>query len=374
MYSFIDNTKKHFLRGIVFIACIFTITLYAISCKNSGNPTEDDADLTKMDYTPQVNEVEVITLERVPFKRQLVSNGKLVAKQKAQLSFASSGTISSIKAENGSYVHAGAVIANLDSRAALATVESAKVNLQRAELEMYDRLVGLGYQARDTISMSKELLESVKMQSGYKSALNEYARAKTELSMGTLTAPFSGKVADISKKVYEQAGGVFCTLINDRLFDLDFAIMSSELSFCQKGMKVKVLPFGANNQDAVYGAITNINPTVNSNGQIKITASVANNGALIDGIDVKVLVEKEAGNQLVVPKRAVVIRDHLDVIFTYTEDGFAHWVYVNILSANEDSYSIEANSERRAQLSEGDMVIVKGNLNLADKSKVSLKK
>ncbi len=95
---------------------------------------------------------------------------------------------------------------------------------------------------------------------------------------------------------------------------------------------------------------------------------------MIDGIDVKVLVEKEAGNQLVVPKSAVVIRDGLDVIFTYTEDGFAHWVYVNILSANEDSYSIEANSERRAQLSEGDMVIVKGNLNLADKSKVSLKK
>jgi len=76
---------------------------------------------------------------------------------------------------------------------------------------------------------------------------------------------------------------------------------------------------------------------------------------------------------LVVPRSAVVIRDNLDVLFTYTPDGKAHWVYVNILDSNSDSFVIEANADRNAKLSEGEQVIISSNLNLADGSAVTLK-
>ena len=89
-------------------------------------------------------------------------------------------------------------------------------------------------------------------------------------------------------------------------------------------------------------------------------------------MNVHVIVEKTLPDRLVVPKEAVVIRDNMNVLFTYSDDGVAHWVYVNILNANSESYSVEANSSRGAVLSEGDRVITSGNLNLADGSKVFL--
>ena len=93
---------------------------------------------------------------------------------------------------------------------------------------------------------------------------------------------------------------------------------------------------------------------------------------MIDGMNVKVTVDKHLDNMLVVPKSAVVIRDNMDVLFRY-RDGKAEWVYVSLLGANSDSYALVANESRAAVLNEGDMVIVSGNLNLADGSSVQLK-
>ena len=98
-----------------------------------------------------------------------------------------------------------------------------------------------------------------------------------------------------------------------------------------------------------------------------------NKGDLLDGQEVKVVVEKSVQDQLVVPKKAVVVRDNHDVLFTYS-DSMAHWVYVEITASNEDHYSVVADKSRHAVLSEGDAVIVSGNLNLADKSKVEIRR
>ena len=89
-------------------------------------------------------------------------------------------------------------------------------------------------------------------------------------------------------------------------------------------------------------------------------------------MNVKVTVDKVLDSRLVVPKSAVVVRDNLNVLFRYN-NGRADWVYVNILAANSDSYAIEANAARGAELSVGEQIIVSGNLNLADGSIVSLK-
>ena len=88
--------------------------------------------------------------------------------------------------------------------------------------------------------------------------------------------------------------------------------------------------------------------------------------------NVKVVVDKDLPAQLVVPKSAVVIRDGLEVLFRY-RDGKAEWVYVHTLSANSEAYAVTANTDRGATLSEGEQVIVSGNLNLADGSRVVLK-
>ena len=165
----------------------------------------------------------------------------------------------------------------------------------------------------------------------------------------------------------------FCTVIDDSRLEVNFSVMESEYAFLCKGLPVRVIPF-ADPAKSVAGKVTEINPTVDKNGQISVCATLGNDGSLIDGMNVKVIVERMMPGQLVVPRSAVVVRDNLDVLFTYTDDGIAHWTYVNIIRSNGDSHVVIPNEDRGASLNEGDKIIVKGNLNLADGSKVQLKK
>ncbi len=48
---------------------------------------------------------------------------------------------------------------------------------------------------------------------------------------------------------------------------------------------------------------------------VKVKAEFRNNGRLIDGMNVKVVIRKPVPNRLVVPKEALVIRQGKDVIF-----------------------------------------------------------
>lgn len=350
------------------------LVLLALSVVSCGNSSSDDLKDGKAVTVPEVNEVEVITLERTDFAHQLLSNGKLKAGRRASLSFGSSGIVSELNVVNGGRVSAGSVIAELDRPDLKLAQEAAQIALDKAELEFYDVLAGQGFSMTDIASVPDNIIAMAKMRSGYTSAKNSLERARLDYDGAVLKAPYSGKVADLKLKEYDRTtSDPFCTVIDDSSLDVDFSVMESEYAFLEKGLQVRVIPF-ADPSKSVTGKVSEINPTVDKNGQIAVRATVRNDGSLIDGMNVKVIVERMMPGQLVVPRSAVVVRDNLDVLFTYTDDGVAHWTYVNIIRSNGDSHVVTANADRGAKLNEGDKVIVKGNLNLADGSKVQLKK
>lgn len=347
--------------------------LLAVSCgsQGGGNSVEDG----KLQQTPQINEVDVITLERTDFRRQLLSNGKLSAAARARLVFPTGGPLDVVSAKNGQTVSAGAVIARVSRPDLEIELESAKIGLERAQMDLFDYLVGQGYPARDTAAVPSEILEMAKMKSGYLTAQNTYARCRNTLAGTVLKAPFKGRVADIALSRYDQASSSepFCSLVDDSSFQVDFSVMESEYGFLSVGLPVKISPY-ADMTRSYKGTITSINPSVDKNGQISVQARIKGESSLLDGMNVKVAVERIVPGQFVVPRSAVVIRDNLDVLFTYTEDGKAHWTYVKILASNEESHSVVANADRGASLESGDKVITSGNLNLADQSNVVVRK
>lgn len=347
--------------------------LLAASCgsQGGGNSVEDG----RLQQTPQINEVDVITLERTDFRRQLLSNGKLSAAARARLVFPTGGPLELVSAKNGQTVSAGAVIARVSRPDLEIELESARIGLQKAQMDLFDYLVGQGYPARDTTDVPSEILEMAKMKSGYLTAQNTYARCRNTLAGTVLKAPFKGRVADIALSRYDQASGSepFCSLVDDSAFRVDFSVMESEYGFLSIGLPVRITPY-ADARTTYSGTITGINPSVDNNGQIRVQAHVKGDNRLLDGMNVKVSVEHTVPGQLVVPRSAVVIRDNLDVLFTYSEDGKAHWTYVTILASNEESHSVVANEDRNANLEPGDKVITSGNLNLADLSNVVVRK
>lgn len=362
--------KQNMNRTGYITAAILTAALCLAACKGGGGKALKEG---KLEYSPEVNAVEAVTLKKTDFPRQLLSNGKLSASSRAVLKFGTAGTIKEIHAVNGQRVNAGQVIARLDRPDLKLALESARISLEKARLDLYDVLAGQGYAARDTASVPAEVLEMAKMRSGYVAAANSLVRAEYDFSLTVLKAPFSGRVADLNVKLYDQAPAEeFCTILDDSTFDVDFTVMESEYPLIERGLAVKVSPF-ADAARTFTGRITSINPTVDKDGQIAVKAAVKGSEALVDGMNVKVTVEKTVPLQLVVPRSAVVVRDGLDVLFTFQPDGTARWVYVKILASNRDSFVVEGNSDRGAHLAEGEKVIISSNLNLADGSQVRIK-
>ncbi len=347
------------------------MVLMLCSCGGrGGDGTERD---DKLQYAPQENEVTAIVLKKDVFSRHILSNGKLSASLKASLVFGTQGVISYVNVRDGQTVRKGEVLAGLGKEDIMLSLRLAELGLMKAELDLYDVLAGQGYAAGDTVSVPKNILAMAKMRSGYLSAVNELAKARISEARSVLAAPFSGRIADVKFREWDLASASepFCTIVDDSTLDVNFTVLESDYAAIGTGLPVKVTPFGRH--DKIYeGKIVSINPVVDRNGQVAVRAQVRGDGSLVDGMNVKVVIEKAMDNMLTVPKSAVVIRDNLDVLFRY-RDGKAEWVYVTILHSNSDSYAIAANSDRGAELHEGDMVIVSGNLNLADGSSVKLK-
>lgn len=335
----------------------------------AGRRNGGQVDDSKLQYTPEVNEVTVTTLVRAPFSMQILANGKLSATQKSSLYFKESGQIVSLDCSNGTFVHKGAVLARLDDSGQKAMLETARIEMERARIEYLDILAGQGYQLADTASVPEDVRALAGIRSGYSKALNSYSVARSNLLSTVLTAPFSGRIADLRLKRWDRTdAGPFCTLIADDSFDVTFQALEHEYPFIRKGQKVSVSMYGPADY-ALSGTISSINPKVDKNGQIDVTATIPGDSGMLDGMNVKVTVEKTLPDQFAVPKSAVVIRDNLEVVFRYN-NGRSEWVYVRVLNENSAYYAIEANTDRGAELHAGDEIIISGNLNLADGSNV----
>ena len=316
------------------------------------------------------NEVRVETLQRRNFDRELLSNGRLAAGKRSELAFAHAGIVTGIYKQNGNRVREGELIACLDTSDDAREMERARLGLEKAELALWDVLLGYGYSLDSTFGIPDGMMKLARIRSGYADAESDYKEAESRLAQCFLRAPFAGKVAGIGKKEYEQASGVFCTLLDDASLSVRFPVLEAEYAYIKQGMKVKIRPFAFQGKE-MEGKITHVNPSVDENGQIMVDAVLENDGSLIDGMNVRVVVCQQVPDCFVVPKEAVLLRDGREVLFLYQE-GKAVWTYVDILLSNSHEYVVEANRERGGGLEEGDQVIVSGNLNLVDGSDVVL--
>lgn len=353
---------------------ILIVAFLQLICACGGEKSQKaDSVAAKSEAVSKPNLVDTIVLRRGAFDRQIISNGKLRAVVKSELAFRNEGVISKILVGNGDYVNKGAVIATLDERQARLQFESAQLKLDKAKLDFSDALIGYGY-GSDTANVPKDLLQIIKIRSGYKSALSEFANSRISLDNTNLTSPIAGKIANLNKKPYETSSGTLCSIIDDSRFETDFNLLEAELSFVKKGATVEIEPFSEPGK-RYKGVITNINPFVDDKGQINVTALISNSdNKLLEGMNVKVFVQNRVAGKLVVPKSAVVMRDNFDVIFKLNPaTGRAMWTYVTVEMSNKDYHAVTANSEKNAELNPGDIIIVSGNLNLADNSNVAIK-
>ncbi len=358
--------QNQFLTKIQLKLLIVFLFFLIGGCKNT---TESNSQDTNEALPEEKNIVETIVLVKQDFTREIISNGKLSAIQKAELYFKNPGIIESINTNSGKLVSKGTELAKLQNQDYQFNLRKARVSMEKAEIDKLDALLSMGYK-NGSSEITEEHLKIANIRSGYNQAKIQLDEANNQLENTILKAPFKGKVEGLKQKTFEKAdlSKPFCTLINDSRFTIDFPLLETEISQVSTGQKVSVSPIAG--AKLTTGTITEINPRIDENGLAWLKAEVINPGGYLEGMNVKVSIKKAIMGKLVVPKQSVVLRQNREVLFRFTK-GTAYWTYINVLDENENQYSVVA--AEGATLELGDTVIISNNLNLAHESEVEIK-
>jgi len=338
----------------------FSLLCLLGSCSCSSMK-ETDSRISDVD---KVAEVTVIQLKLSVFNHEIVSNGRLTAREKVDVNFQSPGLISEIFVKNGQRVAKGQRIATLDTYKLANQLEKDRHAVASARLEMQDVLIGQGYDPELSEKVPDEVMRLARLRSGLQQAELTLAATQKDLQDATLVAPVSGVIANLSAKPHNMSSSTpICRIINDSGMDVEFSVLESELPMVKPGDNVSVAPFSDTRSHS--GRITEINPMVDENGMVKVWASVNGGNGLIDGMNVRVSVMRQVGEALVVPKSSVVLRSGRQVVFTL-DGNKAMWNYVTTGLENLNEYTVTDG------LTSGMTVITSGNVNLAHEAPVKV--
>ena len=349
------NIKLQLLIAILLLA--------ASACKRN----EQSQQVNKRSFQDDAVIVTSTKAQKGIFYRELFNNGMIKASQSATLSFKQQGDIKEVRIKNGQRVQAGDILVVLEDFNQQQALQKAKLALDRALYSLEDALIIAGQNNVDSALVPKDIMKSCLIKSGYLAAQTDLRTAERNLKETRLVAPVSGLIANCELKANNPTGHykTACTILNDRMMDVEFNVLESEYALIQNGLPVHIIPYALKN-DTFPGVISAINPMVSENGMVVVQASFDNSkGRLIDGMNTQVIIRMAMPDKLIVPKEAVVLRQERKVVFTLKNDT-AYWNYVRIGEENSRFATIENG------IKEGAEVIVSGHLNIAHLSKVKL--
>ena len=345
--------KKAFSQLVLYIGIsLLTSCSHLKDEKATGSKIQDIA-------TEPVK-VETIILSDRKFNQELITNAKIIAPQRATLRFQLEGNIESILVKDGQLVKKGEVIGLIDDRGYQDALKKAQLDYRKAQLDYEDQLLRLGYRPADTAKMEKELKENAKLRSGFSHAYFSLKNAFADIEKTRLTAPFTGKIANLNGKPFNATSFFenICTLVSTSSLDAEFKVLEQELPFVKNSKTISISLLGSSDY-TIPCVLRSVNPIVDENGMVIVRVQLLIiTEDLLDGMTVNLKCEQVVPDVIAIPKEALVDRQNKKVVFTVV-NGKSHWNYVDIVDENSAMVAVKGN------LIPGDEIIVKGNQNLS---------
>ena len=350
-----------------YIRIVILCTLISMYSCGNQRPASDEAATTFSNPEPDTTDVPVALIKRGIFLKQTFSNGILEAAQKVEIPFQVQGIIREIAVRNGDFVNEGQLLARLDDNSQELELAQARLAYNRAMLELEDLLLGLRHSMKDTASIPGDIWRMAKLRSGYDDAKLQLARKQHELELTCIKTPISGIIAGLEAQTHAQSSAFknLCTIINNKQMLVSFKLLESDAGMVKSGMTVKIMPLAFQGK-TFTGSIAEIDPVIDKHGQLTVRGLIPNPGSiLLDGMNVRVVLETGIPNQVIIPKSAVLARQGRQVVFT-VEDGLAIWNYVKTADENEDSFTVTEG------LHEGQLIITGNNLTIGHQAPVRI--
>jgi membrane fusion protein (multidrug efflux system) len=301
------------------------------------------------------------------------ASGRAQAVREATLLAEVNGPIISVPAREGSFVRAGALLAEIDPTDYELDLADAKGALERAQAEYQD--LTLGDERIEDPELRAERQRLARVRSGLTAAETEVERARRNLDRTRVRAPFAGQVADVAVVPgtrVRQNSDTIATIVELSRLEVDVNVLESEVASIEVGREAEVR-FAAFPSEVFAGRVVTINPVVDEESHTtRVTIRLDNPaGRILPGMYAEVRIAGRLyEDRTFVPRDAIVERDRRDVVFVFepekegSDTGRAKWRYVTTGLENDRFVEIVP-SEDTEMVTEGEIVLVEGHTTLA---------
>lgn len=308
-------------------------------------------------------------LERVPVELDIATvadlpnyfhaTGTIEARRQVDLTARTAGYVSRLAVEEGDWVKAGQLLAQIDPREQTLLVEEARVRAATSELEL-DRIRNMSERGLETDRALEEAQQAFEVNQA------QYELAKVRLADHSIRAPWSGQVTTrhIEMGQSVQAGAVLLGLADTRPLEVRLHLPERVVARLAVGQPVSILP-DVSEDEALTGTVTRIAPVVDpATSTVKVTLEIAEEADVRVGSFVRAKITTDTRRGVIsVPKKALVAEAGATFVFVAESDSVRRL-------AVSTGYSDEARIEVIDGLSAGDHVVVVGQGGLRHGSRI----
>ncbi len=347
--------RRRITSVIIIVVLVALVALRLISNKRSfGN---------QLKMVSELNTTIPVFTDTVRYKQiknGFSTNGTFTPFQEISLASEAQGKITSINAETGDNVKKGQVLATIDNEISASQLSLAKFSLDKAEKDL-KRFEQLSQGDAATVQQ----YESVKQV--FINAQFAYTSAKVQNDNAFIKAPFNGFITKryIAKGTFITPGAPVFDIVDIDKVKIIAKLTITEASKVIKGQNAEVT---VNAYPGVNytGIVSNIVVKADLSKRYDVEVDVINHSdnLLKPGMYGTVLFESDSSAPvLVIPRRAIANSIMNPEVFLVKGDSVSTKSIV--VDAIDDKYVVV-----RSGLSEGDVVVTSGQINLVNGSKI----
>ena len=275
--------RVHYLTAILLV-----LVLTACHSGQKNEPVVGDEAVTAT-----AQSADSVSLQKDAIPVDFFSKGTIESVSEVAVTSRINAQIVMLGVEMGQRVQKGQVVARLDRTATEDKIVKGRAELERAEYQYQNILMGQGYKRGAFDQAPENIREMARINSGYNTAKAALRQLEHELSYCTIQAPISGVVTQLNAVLYGAAvpGETLFRIVDTDHLKVCFDILENELKRFEKGTVITFAPVSYPD-DRHYATITAISPMVEKNGVIHLEAALEPHPHLMPGMSAIILLGK----------------------------------------------------------------------------------
>ena len=275
--------RVHYLTAI-----LLGLVLTACHSGQKNEPVGGDEAVTAT-----AQSADSVSLQKDAIPVDFFSKGTIESVSEVAVTSRINAQIVMLGVEMGQRVQKGQVVARLDRTATEDKIVKGRAELERAEYQYQNILMGQGYKRGAFDQAPENIRKMARINSGYNTAKAALRQLEHELSYCTIQAPISGVVTQLNAVLYGAAipGETLFRIVDTDHLKVCFDILENELKRFEKGTVITFAPVSYPD-DRHYATITAISPMVEKNGVIHLEAALEPHPHLMPGMSAIILLGK----------------------------------------------------------------------------------